>query len=67
MIHGKAPCRYDNQECSKITSFPYLWVSHLRILNFSSLVIGRGGEQINKLQSETGAKIQVAPGNDVCG
>lgn len=25
-------------------------------------VIGRGGEQINKLQSETGAKIQVAPG-----
>lgn len=30
---------------------------------FSPLsVIGRGGEQINKLQSETGAKIQVAPG-----
>ena len=32
-------------------------------------VIGRGGEQINKLQSETGAKIQVAPGkpkNSVC-
>lgn len=32
-------------------------------LAFSFLsVIGRGGEQINKLQSETGAKIQVAPG-----
>ena len=32
-------------------------------LTFSFLsVIGRGGEQINKLQSETGAKIQVAPG-----
>lgn len=31
-------------------------------LSFFS-VIGRGGEQINKLQSETGAKIQVAPGN----
>ena len=30
-------------------------------LSFLS-VIGRGGEQINKLQSETGAKIQVAPG-----
>ena len=36
------------------------------ITNGSSLllVIGRGGEQINKLQSETGAKIQVAPGKD---
>ena len=29
-------------------------------------VIGRGGEQINKLQSETGAKIQVAPGKLWC-
>ena len=41
-------------------------VSH--ILNcsiFLLLVIGRGGEQINKLQSETGAKIQVAPGNEI--
>ncbi|XP_078384969.1 far upstream element-binding protein 3-like isoform X1 [Oculina patagonica] len=28
---------------------------------FVGLIIGRGGEQINKLQSETGAKIQVAP------
>ena len=34
---------------------------------FAYSVIGRGGEQINKLQSETGAKIQVAPGTDVCG
>ena len=25
-------------------------------------VIGRGGEMINKLQSESGARIQVAPG-----
>ncbi|KAK3732852.1 hypothetical protein QZH41_012356 [Actinostola sp. cb2023] len=34
----------------------------LRIPNkFVGLVIGRGGEQINKLQSETGARIQVAP------
>ena len=32
-------------------------------LSFFFAVIGRGGEQINKLQSETGAKIQVAPGN----
>lgn len=28
----------------------------------SYLVIGRGGEMINKLQSESGAKIQVAAG-----
>jgi polyribonucleotide nucleotidyltransferase len=27
-----------------------------------STVIGKGGEQINKLQSETGARVQVAPG-----
>ncbi|XP_029180274.1 far upstream element-binding protein 3-like isoform X2 [Acropora muricata] len=34
----------------------------VRIPNrFVGLIIGRGGEQINKLQSETGAKIQVAP------
>ena len=26
------------------------------------LVIGRGGEMINKLQSESAARIQVAPG-----
>lgn len=25
-------------------------------------VIGRGGEQINRLQAESGAKIQIAPG-----
>jgi polyribonucleotide nucleotidyltransferase len=29
---------------------------------FLSAVIGKGGEQINKLQSETGARVQVAPG-----
>ena len=29
---------------------------------FFSIVIGKGGEQINKLQSETGARVQVAPG-----
>ncbi len=29
---------------------------------FYILVIGRGGEMINKLQSETSARIQVAPG-----
>ena len=37
---------------------------------FAYSVIGRGGQQINKLQSETGAKIQVAPrpaSTDVCG
>lgn len=28
--------------------------------------MGGGGEQINTLQSETGAHIQVAPGNDAC-
>lgn len=32
---------------------------------FFFTVIGRGGEQINKLQSETGAKIQVAPGTEM--
>ena len=32
---------------------------------FFFTVIGRGGEQINKLQSETGAKIQVAPGTEI--
>ena len=31
----------------------------------SPSVIGRGGEQINKLQSETGARIQVAPGIEI--
>jgi len=31
------------------------------VSNFPS-VIGRGGEMINKLQSESGAKIQVAAG-----
>ncbi|KAJ7370114.1 Far upstream element-binding protein 3 [Desmophyllum pertusum] len=36
---------------------------HLTVIGLSTItpVIGRGGEQINKLQSETGAKIQVAP------
>ena len=29
--------------------------------NLVGLVIGRGGEMINKLQSESGAKVQVAP------
>lgn len=28
----------------------------------SSLVIGRGGEQISRLQQESGCKIQIAPG-----
>ena len=30
---------------------------------FCFIVIGRGGEMITKLQAESGAKIQVAPGN----
>lgn len=29
---------------------------------FYSLVIGRGGEQISRLQQESGCKIQIAPG-----
>lgn len=29
-----------------------------------SPVIGRGGEQINKIQQESGCKVQIAPGND---
>lgn len=27
------------------------------------LVIGRGGEQVSRIQSETGCKVQVAPDN----
>lgn len=27
------------------------------------LVIGRGGEQISRIQQESGCKIQIAPGN----
>lgn len=27
-----------------------------------STVIGRGGEQINKIQQESGCKVQIAPG-----
>ena len=30
-----------------------------------STVIGRQGEMINKLQAESGARIQVAPGDNV--
>lgn len=30
-----------------------------------SLVIGRGGEQISKIQQDSGCKVQIAPGN-VC-
>lgn len=36
-----------------------LWRFHLRVL---CLVIGRGGEQISRIQQESGCKIQIAPG-----
>ncbi|XP_028407680.1 far upstream element-binding protein 3-like [Dendronephthya gigantea] len=37
-------------------------VEDLKIPNkYVGLIIGKGGEQINKLQSETGARVQVAP------
>jgi len=39
-----------------------LGVKGLKFFVIFIIVIGRGGEQINKLQSETGARIQVAPG-----
>ena len=32
-------------------------------LSSSVTVIGRGGEMINRLQAESGARLQVAPGN----
>ncbi len=41
--------------CTLITNVP-------KAMLFLSTVIGKGGEQINKLQSETGARVQVAPG-----
>lgn len=39
-----------------------LSISLLKLLFFALIVIGRQGEMINKLQSESSAKIQVAPG-----
>lgn len=38
----------------------YLAIFHLIIF---FLVIGRGGEQISRIQQESGCKIQIAPGN----
>lgn len=37
-------------------------VHSLRSICFSQTVIGKGGEQITRLQAETGCKIQIAPG-----
>lgn len=47
---------------------PLLWVcpTNNTDLSFSLFpVIGRGGEQINKIQQESGCKVQIAPGT-VC-
>lgn len=35
---------------------------HLCISPFPHLVIGRGGEQINKIQQDSGCKVQISPG-----
>lgn len=47
------------------TLVPLLWVwptnNTLLFLSLSA-VIGRGGEQINKIQQESGCKVQIAPG-----
>ena len=40
----------------------YFMYCGLTLMYLFSIVIGRGGEMINKLQSESGAKIQVATG-----
>lgn len=43
----------------------YLFLQKARLLSincFSPTVIGKGGEQITRLQAETGCKIQIAPG-----
>lgn len=37
-------------------------IQNVKYIFLSFKVIGRGGEMINKLQSESGAKIQVAAG-----
>lgn len=37
-------------------------VSNLSVFFFLQ-VIGRGGEQISRIQQESGCKIQIAPGN----
>lgn len=36
-------------------------------MHVHSIVIGRQGEMINKLQAESSARIQVAPGTDMHG
>ena len=37
------------------------------IFNLLSIVIGRQGEMINKLQADSAARIQVAPGHIIIG
>lgn len=37
-------------------------VKYLKVTHFLLVVIGRGGEQISRLQQESGCKIQIAPG-----
>lgn len=36
------------------------------LINHSSAVIGRGGEQISRIQQDSGCKIQIAPGESKC-
>ena len=43
-----------------------LEVTHFFFFLFFLLVIGRGGEQISRLQQESGCKIQIAPGKICC-
>uniref|UniRef100_A0A7N8YA68 Far upstream element (FUSE) binding protein 1 n=1 Tax=Mastacembelus armatus TaxID=205130 RepID=A0A7N8YA68_9TELE len=42
-------------------SIASIWSSYVTLLSMLFLVIGRGGEQISRLQQESGCKIQIAP------
>lgn len=46
-----------------------VFIKHLEVTHYFFLffvVIGRGGEQISRLQQESGCKIQIAPGKICC-
>lgn len=46
--------------------YQMLFLQILSLLFFFLQVIGRGGEQISRIQQESGCKIQIAPGNYSC-
>lgn len=52
--------------CVELEFLNILCVGYIIVFYFSFLVIGRGGEQISRIQQESGCKIQIAPGRSYC-